>query len=659
MKRRLRIGSVFAAAALAVLAGAVVRAADLAAIVEVKSLSRLVAEVDAAAGALQMPSPRAALLSGLDTMLSVPGLAGIDTNKAVYAYVFLPDASAAGVATPVVLSLPVTGDGAGYLGAVSKAFDKSEKLGAVSHFSGRVVPLPGAPPDLYVLLNETVALAGFDAQTVQVVADRIRQDGAAPLANRVLPGTVRASIDVQAVRPMIEAGLTAAMAGIKQATAGQAAPGAPDASAILNAEGDALLAMLKEVKTFMVGVSAEGTAVDLYTGFTPMPETLTARILAGIKPPSASCQALVPEDALLAVTAGGMDAMDQLIEPYCAMIEKMFAAAGSQAGGLGDVVRRTMVGMKGMYAGDVAAAVTADAGQGIGFVEVIAVTDGAKAREFMVDTLTRYNELFGGLLPGVKLAMNLPRTHAGTEVLSYVYNIDAAASPAPQTPFPKLFSAMKGEMAFVGNQMIYAMGPAPVMDAMIDRVKAAPGQPVTPRVFSRLFPKQPANPVMSWSVAPLKLLKQALGSVPGANLQMLAMMPDSDSGIAGYSMKTGGEMLGVMRVSLQEVAAIKNSALVIGGLFAQTMAAGMNPAAPAGGAADPQARCIANLRALDAAKEQCALERNLADGAAVKEEWLAPFLKDGKLPACPAGGAYRVNLVGKPPTCSAEGHALP
>lgn len=69
--------------------------------------------------------------------------------------------------------------------------------------------------------------------------------------------------------------------------------------------------------------------------------------------------------------------------------------------------------------------------------------------------------------------------------------------------------------------------------------------------------------------------------------------------------------------------------------------------------------CINNLRLIDAAKEQYALENNLDNGAGVLPANVTPYLKTGAMPVCPANGAYTINAVGVSPTCSVAGHVLP
>ena len=72
-----------------------------------------------------------------------------------------------------------------------------------------------------------------------------------------------------------------------------------------------------------------------------------------------------------------------------------------------------------------------------------------------------------------------------------------------------------------------------------------------------------------------------------------------------------------------------------------------------------QNACISNLRLIDAAKQEWALENNRPATALPTVQDLMPYFPDGVVPTCPAGGIYTLNAVGVPPTCSVPGHALP
>jgi septal ring factor EnvC (AmiA/AmiB activator) len=84
-------------------------------------------------------------------------------------------------------------------------------------------------------------------------------------------------------------------------------------------------------------------------------------------------------------------------------------------------------------------------------------------------------------------------------------------------------------------------------------------------------------------------------------------------------------------------------------------------------AADEQAvtdrnTCINNLRQIDAAKNQWALENGKTADAVPTAQDIAPYIKldaNGNIPGCPDGGTYTIGAIGVPPTCSIPGHVLP
>jgi hypothetical protein len=79
----------------------------------------------------------------------------------------------------------------------------------------------------------------------------------------------------------------------------------------------------------------------------------------------------------------------------------------------------------------------------------------------------------------------------------------------------------------------------------------------------------------------------------------------------------------------------------------------------------PQNACINNLRCIDAAKQQWAVENHKTNGPVTWNEIL-PYLdmvqrEQGRkieFPHCPSGGTYTIGNIGEPPTCSIAGHAL-
>lgn len=75
-----------------------------------------------------------------------------------------------------------------------------------------------------------------------------------------------------------------------------------------------------------------------------------------------------------------------------------------------------------------------------------------------------------------------------------------------------------------------------------------------------------------------------------------------------------------------------------------------------------QNACINNLRQLDGAAEQFALEHMLTSGANYTLSDLKPYIQldsNGNLPGCPANGTYAAGTaVSNPPTCTVTGHVF-
>jgi hypothetical protein len=78
--------------------------------------------------------------------------------------------------------------------------------------------------------------------------------------------------------------------------------------------------------------------------------------------------------------------------------------------------------------------------------------------------------------------------------------------------------------------------------------------------------------------------------------------------------------------------------------------------------------CINNLKQIDGAANQFALENHLTNGGRINfPSDLTPYIKlnrEGNIPGCPSGGIYHNGRAGKLPTCSlgatvTPAHVLP
>ena len=84
--------------------------------------------------------------------------------------------------------------------------------------------------------------------------------------------------------------------------------------------------------------------------------------------------------------------------------------------------------------------------------------------------------------------------------------------------------------------------------------------------------------------------------------------------------------------------------------------------APVDPAASKQNACINNLRLIDSAKQQWALEFRKQSTDAPTMDDVRPYLgrgANGEVPSCPDGGVYTLHTVGELPTCGIKDHVLP
>ena len=72
--------------------------------------------------------------------------------------------------------------------------------------------------------------------------------------------------------------------------------------------------------------------------------------------------------------------------------------------------------------------------------------------------------------------------------------------------------------------------------------------------------------------------------------------------------------------------------------------------------------CINNLRQIDSAKHQWALEFKKADTDSPTSDDVKPYIRNSQFPACPAVGTYTIGAMNTDPTCpnaASLSHVLP
>lgn len=69
--------------------------------------------------------------------------------------------------------------------------------------------------------------------------------------------------------------------------------------------------------------------------------------------------------------------------------------------------------------------------------------------------------------------------------------------------------------------------------------------------------------------------------------------------------------------------------------------------------------CMNNLRMIDAAKAQWAVDNEKSDGSQVDVAGVNRYIRGSTTPICPLGGTYTYGDVGVKPTCSMPEHRVP
>lgn len=82
------------------------------------------------------------------------------------------------------------------------------------------------------------------------------------------------------------------------------------------------------------------------------------------------------------------------------------------------------------------------------------------------------------------------------------------------------------------------------------------------------------------------------------------------------------------------------------------------PAAPPAEERNKQ-QCLLNLRIIEGAKEQWAVENHSTVGAKPTPNDLAKYINGGLLLSCPQGAVYEVRLIGQSPACPVHTNLLP
>ncbi len=546
------------------------RAAQPAAVVELESISALISRAGVLSKALGQPQlPPEALTGMLGGVLKAPGLVGIDTAKPVQVYIFLPElgngatpSDPAAMQPQIAFALPLQGDGKAYSAAVRGMFPDVEAAGSVEHLTN--AEMPGQ--ELYVATVGGRAAVGADLETVEDLRKLLVSQ---PASKAVIgfPGTVRVRLDMAVCVPFVEAakGLAGGM------LRGQEMPPEVkmDPAAIAEAQLDGWLMLLRELRSYTLGIQITPSAITIYERITPMVGTKTATWIAGMGKPASTYMECLPENAMFASVGSGMNVMDQMAKPCAEIMGKIYGGMGPPMDQMGPVMSEMMTRCVGLFSGDIAMGIVpATSGKGVGFVEVVALADSVKAKKVYADLFASFNDDWGKAMPGVSMVMLPVRNYQGVDIQTFSYKIEAATNQTAMAMPAMSMEWMEGlryEMAFVEDHLVYTCGAPEIMDAALNRLKEG-GTPVDKSAaFTELFPAAKGNIVEVHTLSLCGIVKGLLGVIPGIPESVLAAIPDRTGGVAGYSISRGSNLISFDRISFDEIKAIQEAVPAMAG----------------------------------------------------------------------------------------------
>ena len=164
----------------------------------------------------------------------------------------------------------------------------------------------------------------------------------------------------------------------------------------------------------------------------------------------------------------------------------------------------------------------------------------------------------------------------------------------------------------------------------------------------------------------LKVQSQALSAngqlPPGLRSQLSKLMVQTNKVAFAYGVgaSTDEGWMSVANGSQSSGNAVAMGAVAVPAMMAAVALPAFAKARTTAQVNSTQNVCLNNLRMIDAAKQQWALEKNKKDDAVPVWADIQPYVGRGRAAMrCPQGGEYTLGAVGVRPTCSIPGHVLP
>ncbi len=516
--------------------------------IEVASINEFTTELMSIAGKLSPQTPAAMLPALMGMPIKNPNLAGIDRTKPFQIQIFLPEATGgAAPESPIfAILLPVLDNGKAYLDLLSQSVSQPiEKNGAKIFRSS-------STDALYIKVAGDYALICDKEEGLNAVGDNIKisQDSLLDVK-----GTFRIGVIPQSLISYLEKAREMTTSAMSNASA-TSSPVEPQK--IVDTELSAIISAVKQIEGAALGIKFTDKYIDLNSRLNPVAGSKIAEISKTLKVPAAKYKTIAPKNALYAGYGTGMDSVDFLIEPYSEIMREMYSAMGPQMEGLGDELANIMKSYKGMYAGNYAMGVIPVNNNKLGFYEVLELNDAKKAESLMLQQYALSGKKFAESSNiEINIATN-SRVYKNISITSVSYKPCATSTNMEVPPVsPLLLSKLNGEVAYINNDMVYALGGQDVMNTVIDRMLSTSTESDSAQ-FTELLPAAGGKVVQAYIMHPAEIIKSALSLIPGVDSTMFAGMSQKTGGVAGYIVTNGKDITGIDRISIDEIIAIKH-----------------------------------------------------------------------------------------------------
>jgi hypothetical protein len=626
-------------------------------VIQIESINKLVDDLNFLTKTLGGEESGREILSDIGNILGSAELKGIARERPVTICVLLPavkkDSELNSVVPSVIVIIPLAQtDGADYLSAMEKMYGKPKQHGNVlqCRFGGGAV--------LFLKIDNGKCFLGFPADALEYIVSKDGPGKEIENASGNIQGSPKVCIDMGVCYPYIRATLSPFMNEFGEVM--KSMPNAGGIEEMLGFHIEQLLDILSQLKWINVGIIVKPNYVEIVSRTDAMPGSKLETRIANLKPIPHSYLTAMPQNAYMAYAYSGTF-MDEYTKLY---FEKLKSIKKDDVSPAQKLLAEFMQLYKscaefntGIYAG---AVVPDRDGKGFGLISMSAIKEPEKMKKTIIENIKYYSDMVeqkGGSEKSSsqsdaiwKVKTIETRKHSNIEIMSFIYSLVLPEKSGFPPFIIELLREVKNEIAFLDNSVVSVIGTSRLIDEFIDTMKKGNGVKLTDSsVFKTLYPQFKGDVVTVYYVAPSRLVKAVLNSLPSVNPLLTAQLPVKEGGgVAGYSIVKDKNLLKSIRIDLGELSALKDMLPVI---FMVALQSNLNK----GGSDVQRNQCINNLRIIDAAKEQAALEGRLKEGDKVDMKLLQDYLPGGRMPVCPAGGVYTVNPVGTNPRCSVHG----